>query len=65
MHLAVLFEYTNWKGVTKTRKVRPKVIWFGNTEWHPDHQWLLTAFDVDKQAERDFAMKDIKNWREV
>lgn len=61
----VLFEYKNWKGVTKTRKVKPRTIWFGSTECHPYYQWLLTAFDEDKQAERDFAMKDIKNWREV
>lgn len=52
------FTYTNWKGATDLRTVVPNRIWFGVTEYHPEPQWFLTAFDVDKQAERDFALKD-------
>ena len=54
--------YTNWKGETKVRRIIPKEIVFKSTEWHGGEQWILVAFDVDKQAERNFACKDIKCW---
>lgn len=57
--------YTNWKGVTATRHIIPKDIFFGSTEWHKEEQWLLNAFDVDKQAARAFALKDIQSWKEI
>ncbi len=57
--------YTNWKGVTGIRHIIPKDIFFGATEWHKEEQWLLNAFDVDKQADRAFALKDIKSWKEI
>lgn len=50
--------YTNWRGETSQRTIIPRGIWFGSTEWHPEPQWLLRAFDVEKQAQRDFALKD-------
>ncbi|MCK4819112.1 hypothetical protein KA005_25290 [bacterium] len=53
------FEYTNWEGKTAVRKVRPIEIWYGKTKWHPKKGWLLKAIDVEKGAERDFALKDI------
>lgn len=55
--------YTNWKGVTAIRHIIPKDIFFGSTEWHTEEQWLLNAFDVDKQADRSFALRDIKSWK--
>ena len=54
--------YTNYKGETGVRKILPKELKFGSSDYHPEPQWLLTAFDVDKQAERTFAVKDIKAW---
>lgn len=54
--------YTNWQGKTAVRKVIPKEIIFTSTKWHLEVQWLLVAFDVDKQSERLFACKDIKSW---
>ena len=54
----VTLTYTNWKGETAQRRIIPHRIWWGSTEWHPEPQWLLTALDVDKQADRDFALKD-------
>lgn len=55
------FEYTNYKGNTAVREVEglPHV-WYGCTEYHKEPQWLMTAYDVEKQALRDFAMSDIK-----
>jgi len=55
--------YTNWKGETAYRNIIPKNIEFKSTEWHKQEQWILNAFDVDKQADRGFAVKDIKEWK--
>ena len=54
--------YTNYRGETSIRQIIPLKIWFGKTDWHPQEQWLLDAIDVEKNAERSFAMKDIKVW---
>lgn len=54
--------YTNWKGVTSYRNIIPESIEFKATEWHPEVQWILNAFDVEKNAIRGFALKDIKEW---
>ena len=54
--------YTNYRGKTATRTIVPERIWFGETEWHPEKQWLLDAFDLDKKAPRSFALKDIRAW---
>ena len=54
--------YTNYRGETKIRKIIPDKIWFGKTDWHQEKQWLFDAFDMDKNAERSFAIKDIKSW---
>lgn len=54
--------YTNYKNRTSVRKIIPKDIYFGHAEWYPEEQWLMTVYDVDKQAERIFAMKNIKAW---
>lgn len=54
----ITLTYTNWRGETAERTIVPKRVWFGVTEWHPEPQWLLRAFDVEKRAERDFVLKD-------
>ena len=54
------FEYKNWLGKISKRKVIPYEVWYGSTEFHKKEQYLLRAFDVDKNAERNFALKDIK-----
>jgi hypothetical protein len=35
-------------------------LWFGTSEWHPEEQWFLQAFDMDKREERDFALRDCR-----
>jgi len=50
--------YTNWRGETSMRSVTPMGIHFGSTEWHPEPQWLLKVFDHDKQADRDYVLRD-------
>lgn len=49
--------YTNWKGKTELRKVRPIEVWFGSTQYHEEPQWLLRAFDVEGKL-KDFALRD-------
>jgi predicted DNA-binding transcriptional regulator YafY len=55
----IQFSYKNWRGETSMRTVLPIKIWWGKTDWHPHDQWLLKAFDMDKEQERDFALTDI------
>jgi len=62
---AVRILYTNYRGETALRVVYPERIVFDATDWHPKEQWLLEAFDEDRNAIRLFAMKDIKAWLEM
>lgn len=59
----VVIGYTNYKGVSSVRSIIPKEIYFGSNKWHKKPQWLLKAFDVDKNADRHFAMADIHSWQ--
>ena len=54
--------YKNYKGVTAVRHIVPIEILFGHNEWHTEDQWLMRALDVEKNAERTFALKDISSW---
>jgi predicted DNA-binding transcriptional regulator YafY len=54
--------YTNWEKKTSVRKILPRNIFFGPTKYHLAPQWILEAFDVNKQEVRFFAMKDIIKW---
>jgi predicted DNA-binding transcriptional regulator YafY len=67
MNAAVDIDYTNWKGERRVRRIipKPEQFFFGVTEYHKEPQWLLKAFDVEKKAERTFAMRDIHSWRPV
>lgn len=53
------FYYRNYKGEYAYRTVQNPLFWFGNTEFHREPQWLIKAYDVEKQDFRDFAVKDI------
>lgn len=50
--------YANWRGEIALRRILPLKLRFAATEWHPDRQWLLQAYDLDKDAFRDFALAD-------
>ena len=54
--------YKNWEGITAIRNIIPLKIWYGKTQWHKTSQWLIKVYDIDKKAERDYAMKDIIEW---
>lgn len=54
----VHFIYSNWRGEVSARVAVPERIWYGPTEYHQEEQWMMTAFDVDKNQYRDFALSD-------
>jgi len=56
------FIYKNWEGEIRERTVVPTKIWFGHTDFHKEDQWFLKALDIEKDAERDFALKDIQKF---
>ena len=61
VHLASLpvsLTYTNYRGETSVRRITPLGLRFASTEWHPEPQWLLIAYDHDKGENRNFALKD-------
>lgn len=55
---SIAIKYTNYKGETKLRHVCPLELTFARTVYHPEKQWLLSVYDLDKNAYRDFALKD-------
>ena len=57
----LVFTYRNWKGRVEERRAIPQRLEFKSTEWHAIPQWIMVAFDVEKQALRCFAMKDMLN----
>ncbi len=59
----VTIDYTNYRGKRAERDIIPEKIWFGSTDWHKEEQWLLDAHDIEKDALRNFAMKDIHEWK--
>jgi hypothetical protein len=51
--------YTNHRGEVRWRRVKPVALIFDTSAHHEGFQWLLIATDVEKNARRDFALKDI------
>jgi predicted DNA-binding transcriptional regulator YafY len=60
---AITIDYTNYRGERGLRRIIPDQISFGSNEWHPELQWLLLAWDIEKQADRLFAVRDIHSWK--
>lgn len=54
----IAFIYTNWRGEKALRHATPRQVVFKATEHHPTPQWIMVAWDRDKDAVRDFALKD-------
>ena len=52
--------YTNWRGENSDRNIIPLFPYYGSNQWHPEKQWLLKAWDIDKKALRSFAIRDIR-----
>lgn len=64
-HLYVVVTYTNWRGITAERLVRPleQHFEYKSTFHHPVDQWFIHVFDPSRDEYRIFAMKDISSWR--
>ncbi len=59
----VTITYTNHRGEIGDRRITPTgKMFYGKTEYHPVDQWFMVAYCHTKQAEREFAVKDIAMW---
>lgn len=58
-HTRLTIVYRNWRGEVGRRTITPVSMRFGHTPWHPEKQWLISAFDHGKGRWREFALKDI------
>lgn len=54
--------YRNHRGEIALRRVTPGRIWYGTTPEHKEPQPLMDCFDLDKQANRTYALNDIIKW---
>jgi hypothetical protein len=55
----ITVRYKNYRGEIAVRKIVPVKMWFGKTEYHPHEQWIMTVWDCEKAAYRDYALQDI------
>lgn len=60
-HSWIRFTYVNYKGETSTRNAIVKEVFFGSNKWHNEPQFLIKAWDLEKDDIRVFAMKDMTN----
>lgn len=63
--IAIEVIYKNYKGETGLRKIIPLGMYYGHNEYHKEDQWLLKVWDLDKWAYRDYALKDIIEWKKI
>lgn len=56
---SIKIRYKNWRGEISEREIVPIKIFGGETEWHPEWQWFMKAFDIGKGEIRDFALLDM------
>jgi hypothetical protein len=52
----ICFTYTNWRGETRLRRAIPYFVWHRATEHHPEPQWIMCAWDLEKMEQRSFAL---------
>ena len=50
--------YKNHRGKVGARHIVPRYISFGTTDHHRTPQWLLNCYDLEKEAERTYALAD-------
>jgi predicted DNA-binding transcriptional regulator YafY len=61
----VTLDYTNHRGERSLRTVKPLGVFFGQDTLHPEPQYLLVGWDLEKRAMRHFAMRDIHKWEKA
>lgn len=52
----LMFQYTNHRGETATRRVVARRLFYGVSDYYPGHppQWYIEGFDNDRNATRLF-----------
>lgn len=55
------FDYVNYRGEFSTRETKLHKLYFGQTQYHPEEQWLIEAKDIEKGETRTFALNDMTN----
>lgn len=60
----VAFVYENHRGELRGVRVdgATALLWDGTTAYYPERQTLLTAWDLDRCAERTFALRRVRSW---
>ncbi len=53
------FIYRNHRGEVSKRQMIPRALVWGATEWHPEPQWLIRGWDIEKDAVRHYALNDM------
>jgi hypothetical protein len=63
----VTVRYKNYRGEVAVRTIIPIEggLFWGKTEYHPHEQWLLKVWDVEKNAERIYALCDIQEFLQL
>jgi hypothetical protein len=59
----VWIDYTNYRGERAWRRIREVRRYWGSTEYHPEHQELMDAIDLERGVEWTFAVNDIHDMR--
>ncbi len=59
------FTYTNHRGITEEREVRPISIEFGKINENKPPCWMLRSFCRDRNCYRNFVMSKMRNIRVV
>lgn len=62
MNHPIKVRYTNYRGEMAVRTIVPISFYFGSTEYHKEEQWLVKLWDVERDAERIYALKEITEW---
>lgn len=60
-----IVKYKNYRGEVANRKIIPLSFKVGSTEYHREEQLLLEVWDLEKNAFRTYAVKDIQSWVQV
>ncbi len=63
--LAIAVRYTNWRNETTLRRIIPLQAFYGKTSYHPQEQWLLRVWDLDREDYRAYSLKGIKEWVKI
>lgn len=60
----VPFMYENHRGELREVRIDAATahMWSGTTAYYPEHQPLLTAWDMDRGEERTYALRRVRSW---